>query len=178
MRSSSELPDPAPGAPQAIVALRPALVKYFQRKTGSVVEAEDLAQDVLVQVLTQARHKSPADPKAYVFRTALNRWRDRLRRRQARGTPVPWDEEAAEAQSAERSPEHALLAEEQLAYVARALRRMPARTRSVLLLVRLEHLRIATVAQMLGISVSAVNKHLARALASLAESRMRQEGKP
>jgi RNA polymerase sigma factor (sigma-70 family) len=178
MRSSPELPDPAPDAPAAIVAMRPALVKYFQRKTGSAVEAEDLAQDVLVQVLTQAEHKSPTDARAYVFRTAVNRWRDRLRRRQTHGTSVPWDEETAAGQSVESSLERALLAEEELLSVLHALQHMPARTRNVLLLVKLEHLRIATVAQMLGISVSGVNKHLARGLASLGALRMKQDEKP
>lgn len=55
--------------------MRPALVKFFTRKTGSAVEAEDLAQDVLLRVLTHANWKSHDQAKGYIFRAAVNRRR-------------------------------------------------------------------------------------------------------
>jgi len=54
--------------------MRPALVKYFKRKTSNLVEAEDLAQDVLLRALTHANWKSQEQAKGYIFRTAVNRW--------------------------------------------------------------------------------------------------------
>jgi DNA-directed RNA polymerase specialized sigma24 family protein len=52
---------------------------------------------------------------------------------------------------------------------------MNARTRTVLMLIKLEQMRIATVAEMLGISVSAVGKHLAKGIAQLAALRKQQD---
>jgi RNA polymerase sigma-70 factor (ECF subfamily) len=54
---------------------------------------------------------------------------------------------------------------------AAALEAMPARTRAIFLLFRLEHLRQAEIAGIYGISVSAVQKHLVRASAALVRHR-------
>jgi DNA-directed RNA polymerase specialized sigma24 family protein len=48
---------------------------------------------------------------------------------------------------------------------------MNVRTRTVLMLIELEDMRTATVAEMLGISVSAVDKHLAKGIAQLVAPR-------
>jgi RNA polymerase sigma-70 factor (ECF subfamily) len=158
--------------------MRPSLVKYFKRKTGSAVEAEDLAQDVLVRVLTHASWKSPEEAKGYIFRAAVNRWRDRRRRQGTHGTTVAWDEEADEelqAAGAQSAPECVLMVREELDQTLTALEQLNERTRTVLILIKFEQMKVATVAQMLGISLSAVNKHLAKGLAQLAELRRQQD---
>jgi RNA polymerase sigma factor (sigma-70 family) len=159
--------------------MRPALVKYFRRKTGNPVEAEDLAQDVLLSALTHPNWKTQDQAKGYIFRAAVNRWRDSLRRQRIRGTVVAWDEASAEqaknGAGSENLPERVLLAGEELHQVVQALQRMNVRTRTVLMLIKLEQMRIATVAEMLGISVSSVGKHLAKGIAQIAELRKQQD---
>jgi len=49
--NSASLEDPEDNA-TFVSEMRPALGKYFKRKTGNPVEAEDLAQDVLLSALT------------------------------------------------------------------------------------------------------------------------------
>ena len=97
--------------------LRPALVKYFKRKTGSAVDAEDLAQDVLVRTLTYSNWKTEEQAKGYVFRTAVNRWRDSLRRQRTRGVSVAWNEAVHECGGEEaredNSPERGLIRSEE-----------------------------------------------------------------
>lgn len=44
-------PDPV-DTPGLVADMRPALLKYFRRRTGSAAEAEDLTQDVLLRALT------------------------------------------------------------------------------------------------------------------------------
>ena len=46
---------------------------------------------------------------------------------------------------------------------------LPERTRNVFLLARLENMRQAEIARRLGVSVSGVEKHLARAIAHLSQ---------
>ncbi len=156
-----------------ITQLRPALVKYFRRKTGSAVEAEDLAQDVLLRAMLHIQQKTPEQVKGYIFRIAINCWRDRCRQLLARGTPTSWDEATAQEHGIENPPEHVLEVEEELARTAQAVDELTERTRTVLMLIRLERMKVATVAEILGISVSAVNKHLAKAYARLARLRQR-----
>jgi RNA polymerase sigma factor (sigma-70 family) len=159
--------------PSLAADMRPALVKYFKRKTGNPVEAEDLAQDVLVRALTHAEWKSADQAKGYIFRTAVNRWRDRNRRVRTHGTSVTWDERHESELGVENPPERVLIVREELNEIAQVLDGLNVRTRTVLILIKLEQMRAATVADMLGISVSAVNKHLASALAHLAVLRRR-----
>jgi RNA polymerase sigma factor (sigma-70 family) len=159
--------------------MRPALVKYFKRKTGNPVEAEDLAQDVLVRALTHPNWKTQDQAKGYIFRAAVNCWRDSLRRRRIRGATIAWDEASSERSNdnvgVENSPERVLIVEEELNQVVRALEGMNVRTRTVLMLIKLEQMRVATVAEMLGISVSAVAKQLANGIAQLAALRKQQD---
>jgi RNA polymerase sigma-70 factor (ECF subfamily) len=169
-------PDDSQDNPSLAAQMRPALVKYFKRKTGNAVEAEDLAQDVLVRALSHADWKSPNQAKGYIFRTAVNRWRDRRRRFETRGKTVAWDDVADEIASVEKPPEYVLIVREELVQVVRALGTLNERTRAVLMLIKLEQMKVATVAEMLGISVSAVNKHLAKGLARLAELRRPTDG--
>jgi RNA polymerase sigma factor (sigma-70 family) len=173
--SLDDLPDNA----SVVSEMRPALVKYFKRKTGNPVEAEDLAQDVLLSALTHPNWKTQDQAKGYIFRAAVNRWRDSLRRRRIRGKVIAWDEASAEQANgntgSENLPERVLIAGEELYQVVRTLERMNVRTRTVLMLIKLEQMRIATVAEMLGISVSAVGKHLAKGIAQLAELRKEQD---
>jgi len=155
-----------------VTEMRPALIKYFQRKTGNPAEAEDLTQDVLLRALTHSNWHSESQAKGYIFRTAVNRWRDSLRRRRTRGAAIAWDEASAQqlhqTTGSENLPERVLIAREELNQVVRALQGMNVRTRTVLMLIKLEQMRVATVAEMLGISVSAVGKHLAKGIAQLA----------
>jgi RNA polymerase sigma factor (sigma-70 family) len=162
-------------SPLLAAEMRPALVKYFQRKTGNATEAEDLAQDVLVRALKHADWQSSEEARGYIFRAAVNRWHDHVRRRRTHGIQVPLDALAEQDCGVESPPERVLVAREELHQIARVLETLNPRTRTVLMLIRFEQMKAASVAEMLGISVSAVNKHLATALASLAEARKRDE---
>src|SRR3984957_12993511 len=159
----------------ALVApLRPALVKYFLRKCGNTAEAEDLAQDVLVRALGKARWESAEQAKGYIFRIAVNRWHDRNRRGLTHGTVIEWDDAATFAQAEETSPERVLGSEQELHAVVAALQELGERTRDVFMLFRLEQLKHGQIAEMFGISVSAVEKQVAKAGAHLARRAARQ----
>jgi RNA polymerase sigma-70 factor (ECF subfamily) len=65
------------------------------------------------------------------------------------------------------APDQIAAGREDLRTVSLALLSLPERTRTILILHRLEGLRQREIAQRLGISVSAVEKHLIRALRHL-----------
>jgi RNA polymerase sigma factor (sigma-70 family) len=158
----------SPGSVALVAPLRPALIKYFLRKCGSASEAEDLAQDVLERALQHARWESAEQAKGYIFRIAVNRWHDRNRRGLTRGVVVEWDDTASFAQAEETSPERVLSSEQELHAVVEALSSLSERTRDVFLLFRLEQMKHGQIAEMFGISVSAVEKHVSKAVAHLA----------
>jgi RNA polymerase sigma factor (sigma-70 family) len=158
----------------ALVApLRPALVRYFLRKCGDSAEAEDLAQDVVERALAKGACTSVEQARGYIFRIAINRWHDRNRRKVAHGVNLEWDDTASFAQGEETSPERVLSNEQELHAVVAALQELNERTRDVFVLDRLERLKHVEIARLFGISVSAVEKHVAKALAHLARRAVR-----
>jgi RNA polymerase sigma-70 factor (ECF subfamily) len=98
----------------------------------------------------------------------VNRWHDRNRRFLTRGPVVEWDDGATYAQAEENSPERVLNSKQELHVVVAALQELSERTRDVFMLDRLEHLKHGEIAQIFGISVSAVEKHVSKAVAHLA----------
>jgi RNA polymerase sigma factor (sigma-70 family) len=155
--------------------MRPALVKYFRRKCGNAARAEDLAQDVIMRVLANRGWKSPDQAKAYIFRSAVNRWRDLKRRDLSHGESVGWEDAAPFAVDEENCPERVLVGEQELHRVVSALQQLSERTRDIFILIRVEQMKQADVAAAFGISVSAVEKHFAKALAQLARCAARSD---
>jgi RNA polymerase sigma-70 factor (ECF subfamily) len=69
----------------------------------------------------------------------------------------------------ELDPDRVLQARQSLSTVVNALREMPERTRTIFVLFRLENMKQREIADMLGISVRAVEQHVIRASARLRE---------
>jgi RNA polymerase sigma factor (sigma-70 family) len=65
--------------------LRPALMRYFQRRTASVSDAEELVQELFLRLLRRADLFALENLDGYVFEAAANLARNRVRRQQARG---------------------------------------------------------------------------------------------
>lgn len=144
-------------------SVRPALLRFFRRRATDAADAEDMVQKVFERLLRRGALTELNNPKSYAFQTAASVLKDRLRRRRARFA------DAHEAFDCERhvliafSPEQVLLAREQLDDVKASLAELPPRTRAVFLLRRCCGMKLMEIAGELGISLSAVEKHFARA---------------
>ncbi|MFV0644256.1 MAG: RNA polymerase sigma factor, partial [Sphingomonadaceae bacterium] len=132
-------------------------------------EAEDLTQEILVKLL-QHDEQSMKSPEAYVFQMASNLLADRARRNRVRQhyreMIGSFDGRGVDL----LDPFRIASGRSQLAALDAALRDLPERTRTIFILYRLENLSQDSIAESFGISVSAVKKHVARAVASLAQS--------
>lgn len=150
---------------------RAELVRFFRLRTSSPTEAEDIVQEIYLK-LAGFNAPSIENPAAYLYRLGTNVMVDRMRARrraQARDDAyqslVVADGEAADAPS----PEHAAIARAQLRSVLAAVERFPAQRRRVFVMHKIDGLSYGEVAERLGISKSAVEKHMMAALSSLAE---------
>jgi RNA polymerase sigma-70 factor (ECF subfamily) len=144
---------------------RPALIAFFLRRVGSHSEAEDLTQEVFIRMA--GNHAAMRQPDAYIFQIAANLLRDRARRAQVR------NDYAAGARLVEGAgvdvldPHRIAAGREALALLTAGLAELPERTRQIFLLFRYEQIDQRTIAESFGISVSAVEKHIYRAMARL-----------
>jgi len=147
------------------------LIAYFRRRVSGASEAEDLTQDVFERVLKVLNQASVENAEALIFRIAVNLLRDRSRRQVTRGSEQPLTPENiaafADALTVDLSPERVVLGETTLADVLTALQELGERTRAIFYLYRLENLKIREIAAIYGISASAVEKHVSKALLHL-----------
>jgi RNA polymerase sigma-70 factor (ECF subfamily) len=145
---------------------RPALMAFFLRRLRNHAEAEDLTQEVFARLA--ASHREPMQSaEAYVFRIAVNMLSDRSRREKVRADyrAAIWADDPVGVDHLD--PGRVADAREDIAAVVGALKDLPERTRTIFILYRLENMDKRSIADALGISTSAIDKHLMRAQAHL-----------
>jgi len=152
----------------------PVLLQFFQRRVRHKQEAEDLTQEVFVRLMRRGNVTDLNDVRGYLFETAANTLNDHLRKRRSRqgAHHEPFDAELHG--SKDFATDHVLIGAETLTRASRALLELPERTRTIFVLRRLEGLQYQDIAHRLGVSLSLVEKQMARAVAYLSQ-RIREE---
>jgi RNA polymerase sigma factor (sigma-70 family) len=152
---------------------RGELLRFFTARTGSQSEAEDLVQELYFKV-QRAREEEVSNPLPYLYRLGLNllidmrRSGQRSRKRDSDYVLANADLREGVLASLAPSAEDAAEWRQRLALLARAVEALPPQRQRVFRLHKLDGLSHAAVAEALGISRSAVEKHMAAALKSLA----------
>jgi RNA polymerase sigma-70 factor (ECF subfamily) len=153
---------------------RPALKRFFQAKLGaSSAEADDLLQDLYLKLAQAGGAEAISSPGAYLYRLANNLTLDCARaRRRALQRDSAWREthhRAGPAEDLADLPEAdaALMARERLARLMKLLDTLPAQTQRVFRMHKFDGLSYGETAERLGVSKSAVEKHMTTALKRL-----------
>ena len=159
---------------------RVALTRRCTRMLGSRSEAEDAVQETLLRAWRHhARFQGRCRLDSWLHRIATNVCVDMLNARSKRAEPVdPASLQSAPLEdAADIDPAEQTLTDEafRLAMVV-AIERLPARQRAVLTLREVFGWRASEIAELLGISVAAVNSLLQRARASLESGRPHTRG--
>src|ERR1700735_3976468 len=147
---------------------RVPLIRYFGKRIREAYDVDDLVQEVFVRLVPQAAMESVEQIDGYVFQVAANIIRDRVRRRAARHHHEHDELSESNLPTNDLSPERVVLGTEQLTLAVFALEELPENTRRVFVLRRYEGMRLEEIAKHLGISVSGVRFHMAKAKAYLA----------
>jgi RNA polymerase sigma factor (sigma-70 family) len=148
---------------------RAALLRFFTARTGSAAEAEDLVQEIFVK-LSVMDDPEVTNGLAFLYRLGgnlmLDRYRSRIR--SARRDAEYWGASHPGPRHTEPPPaEAAIEARQRLERVIAALNKLPPQCGRVFTLHKLKGLTYSETARTLGISVSAVEKHISRALKQL-----------
>jgi len=147
--------------------LRGALARFFQRHVRGAEEIDDLVQEVFLRIVKRGRCHQLDHLDGYIFQTASSVLRDRGRRRKVRlldqHVPLEPDLHA----ETDPGPDRIVLGRESLKLVGMILLELSQTTRTVFVLRRLEGQPYHEIALRLGLSVSAVEKHMLRAVRHL-----------
>jgi RNA polymerase sigma factor (sigma-70 family) len=141
---------------QRLVELIPRLRRYARALVGDRATADDLVQDTLERAWAKLHlYRRGTDLRAWLFTVMHNVHVNRVR---AARITDPLDDEMPEL--AQRAPQGDALMVRDL---DRAITRLPAEQRAVLLLVTLEEMSYEQVAGALGIPIGTVMSRLSRA---------------
>ena len=152
---------------------RANLVRFFAARLGSLEASEDLAQDLYLKVVALGPIPDLQSPMALLYRMGANLMLDRLRQeRRAAAREDAWlrtshttvgGEEVVDQPPADE----ALASRQRLTRLVAELEALPPRMRRAFQLHKLEGMSHAETARAMGISISAVEKHVSGALKAL-----------
>lgn len=148
---------------------RDVLRRYFLRRRLRDLDVEDAVQEVFAKLAQRAGVADLEKLDAYLFETAANVATDYYRRATVRCVQQHDLYDDALHAIEEFSPERHHLGREELARLLKALNELPERTRHIFVLARLEHMKHPEIAKRLGVSVSAVEKHVVKAASHLVQ---------
>jgi RNA polymerase sigma factor (sigma-70 family) len=152
------------------------LTRYFRRRVRNDAEVEDMVQDVFARMVARDSTEPIEHLGGYILKTATSVLADRARQRSSRETDrhVAFDSDLHGEE--EIDPERVIGGKEDLQVATAALLSLPERTRTVFILRRLEDWKFRDIATHLGISVSAVEKHMVRAIEHLSVEMEKRRG--
>lgn len=147
--------------PPVFARIRDAL----RRRGSSRHDAEDIVQEAWVRLANYQRSQVVDKPDAFLMQTALNLAIDEHRGRVTHGEQVVLEEVVL----VDDSPpvEAVVLARQRLARVTQRLARLSDRTRDIFLAHRLGGFTYREIADHHGLSISTVEKHIAKATMQL-----------
>jgi RNA polymerase sigma-70 factor (ECF subfamily) len=145
----------------ALSRVRAALM----RRGRSGHDADDLVQEAWVRMAYYERDHVVEQPDAFLMRTALNLSIDAHRARTGHGEEVDLDEVVLLDLCPDT--EAVVLAKERMARLSECLGRLSDKTRDIFLAHRIEALPYQQIAHRHGLSVSTVEKHIAKATLQL-----------
>ncbi len=142
------------------------LVRRVRQRIKGRADAEDLLQAAYLRLMQYRKEHVVENVPAFLVRTAVNIGVDNYRHDRLLCGAAPEDMTITEISPLQ---DEVLAARARLERVSQGLNRLTPRTREIFLMHRLENLKYREIAQRLGISQSAVEKHIARAALFLTE---------
>ena len=145
----------------AFARVRAALM----RRGRSTQDADDLVQEAWVRLACYERDQPVEQPEAFLMKAALNLSIDAHRSRVCHGEEVLLEDVVL----LDLAPgtEAVVLARERMARLSLCLGRLNEKTRDILLAYRVDGLTYREIAQHHGLSISTVEKHIAKATLQL-----------
>lgn len=143
------------------------LRRFLTKRLKCPEAAADLAHETYLRLRQRDSNAPPDNARALAFHIAMNLAVDYQRKVAVRSRYFSDDEldnVIDKAATTASNPEQTLMAQQRLQKLKAALDELPAECRTAFLLHGVEGLKYSEIADRLGISLSMVGKHLARAM--------------
>ena len=149
----------------------PTIRRFAYAFAKTQADADDLAQDAMVRAYRSiGTYRGDASFSTWLYRITRNAYVDKTRTRWFRLRSASVSMDNAREQSDDRdTPETATLRQEQREFVWSVLRTLPNKYRNVLVLIDIEGMEYADVAQIEGVPVGTIRSRLSRGREQLAK---------
>lgn len=141
------------------------LRKFLFFKTKDIDLAEDILQDAFIKLWDNCATVNYEKSKSFLFTVANNLFLNIKKHEKV----VSQHQKNAIKSSNQESPEFVMLEKEFLEKIEKAISDLPEKQKEVFLLSRIEKMKYREIAEMLGISVKAVEKRMHLALLEMKE---------
>src|ERR1700678_4024154 len=141
-----------------------ALHRYLRRFTSGAEDIEDLVQETYVRIYAIEDRDAVGSPRALLFRIAHNLAVERARRQISRATDTVADFTPLDVDTLEAPPEEQIDSRRRFESFCAAVDRLPPLCRRVFVLRKVYKLSHTEIAEVLGVSHSTIEKHVAKGL--------------
>jgi RNA polymerase sigma-70 factor (ECF subfamily) len=157
-----------------VLEYRAELLRFLRARRAADEEAEDVIQDLFLKVGT-LQSGPIGEPRAYLYRISANILSDRRRSaaRRANRERIWTEIQPGADDPGEEVPsiEQEMIARDELNRILAAISALPERTAEILRLYRIDGIPQKDIAMQIGISLSAVEKHLQRGYLAVIRAR-------
>ena len=143
---------------------RAALQKYLRKFVGGAEDIDDLVQEAYVRVCALPDGQVVESPRALLFRIAHNLAVDRARQKISRATDDVADFEPLNVSSEEAEPDEQADLRRRFESFCAVVDTLPPLCRRVFVMRKVYQLSHAEIAEVLGLSHSTIEKHVAKGL--------------
>ena len=151
----------------------PRLRRMLRRRGRSPEDTEDVLQELFLRVIQYCRQgRDIRDPERFLNRTVLN-LSSNLRQLEHRDLYVSSSVEDLAIEDRTFAPDDHAIADQTLERLQRTFDALEPRTRAVYTMHRLQGMSYEQIAEHFDISVSAIEKHIARATIALTKEMLR-----
>jgi RNA polymerase sigma-70 factor (ECF subfamily) len=136
------------------------LRNFLYYKFGNLENAEDISQNSFIKLWENCKKISPDKAKSFLFKTAINLSLNEIKHQKV---VLKFNNNASE-RSQNETPEYKMIENEFQVKLENAIASLTDKQREVFLLNRIEKVKYSDIAEMLNISVKAVEKRMHAAL--------------
>lgn len=151
------------------------LLRFVTARLGCREQAADVVQDTFLRVRGVKDLAAVTQPRAFLYKTAINLTIDLFRRQRIRHDELADMDALGDLPSDTPRQDDVVEAKERVGILYRAIEELPPKCRQVFLLHKFMNLSHAEIAGRLGISKNMVEKHVMKAMA---HCRMRVDDHP
>lgn len=152
---------------QHLLPVEPRIRVWLRRNHVTGLDADDIVQEMYARIGSVENLEEIRDPLLYAIKVAQSILLNYVRRSRIVSITAVGDLDNFDIPSPDRSPEDEIGFRDEVQQVIKVLEGLPERTRSVLLLRRVEGLSQKETASRLKIAEKTVEKHMAQAAAYL-----------